>query len=419
MNVRRLIGFLLICAVLVTGYFTQTKWLPQATALWQSKFGSAKPTASTDAAPSGAKKAGGAGPITVIVAKAQQGRMAITRQTIGTIVPTASSILTPGTSGILAEVLVKDGAIVKQGQLIAQLDTRTIRATIAKDQATLTKDQATLQNTEITAKRAKDLLLKGLNSQQAGNDADTASKIAAATQRYDEAVLAADQVALTLTEIHAPFDGKLGPILLSPGAFIAPGTSVATITQLDPVFAEFALPDRDAALIHKAFADGNLTVNVTAQSTDQPQIIKGPIVFVDSTIDSGSGTFKMRAQIPNANLSLLASQAINVDVTAGTIDNLVLVPNQAVTPTATGNAVYVVKQDNTVEVRAVEIALRDDKFAGLSKGLATDEQVVIEGQINLINGATVKLAQANADSSKKQEMSKKKTATAATESAAQ
>jgi membrane fusion protein, multidrug efflux system len=396
MNLRRLIVLLLVIAVLTTAYFTQAKWLPQATALWQSKFGSTTTTAVTDASSSASKKRGAA-PITVLIAKAESGSLPITRQTIGTIVPVASSILTAASSGILADVLVKDGATVKKGDLIAQLDTRTIDATIVKDKAILLRDQATLQNSLITSKRAKELLAKGLNSQQAGNDADTASQVAAATENYDRAVLAADQVTLSLTEIRAPFDGKLGTILLSPGAFVAPGTSVATIMQLDPVYAEFALPDRDADLIHKSFADRKLTVDVAPQSTAQPQTVKGPIVFVDTSIDANSGTFKMRAEIPNADMKFLSGQAINVDVTAGAIENLILVPNQAVTPTASGNAVYIVKQDNTIEVRPVEIALRGDQMAGIAKGLSAGEQVVIEGQINLVNGSPVKIGSPAAD----------------------
>ncbi len=394
MNLRRLIVLLLVCAVLATAYFTQTKWLPQATALWQSKFGSAKTTIGADATGSGSKKRAGAGPTTVLVAKAETGSMPITRQTIGTIVPIATSVLTTSTSGILAEVLMKDGASVKKGDLIAHLDTRTIDATIVKDKAILLRDQATLQNSLITTRRAKELLAKGLNSQQAGNDADTASQVAAATENYDRAVLAADQVTLSLTEIRAPFDGKLGTILLSPGAFVAPGTSVATIMQLDPVYAEFALPDRDAELIHKSFADHTLSVDVAAQSKAKLQTVKGPIVFVDTSIDSNSGTFKMRAEIPNADMTFLSGQAINVDVTAGAIENLVLVPNQAVTPTASGNAVYIVKKDNTIEVRPVEIALRGDQMVGIAKGLSAGEQVVIEGQINLVNGSPVKIGSA-------------------------
>lgn len=380
---RRLIGILLICAVLVAGYYYKDKWLPRVATLWQ-----ATPNA---AAPSSTNPKKGAGPITVLVAKAQLGSMPITRQTIGTIVPSASSILTPASSGILAEIFAKDGATVKKGDLIAQLDTRTIRATIARDEATLVKDQATLQNSIITAKRTKELLLQGLSSKQIGNDADTASRVAAATENYDRAVLAADQVALSLTEIRAPFDGRLGTILLSLGAFVAPGTSVASITQLDPVYAEFSLPDRDVELISKSFADGTLSVGVSAQSTGGSQPSKGPIIFVDTSIDSNTGTFKMRAKISNADLRFLAGQAINVDVVAGTFDNLILVPNQAVTPAASGNAVYLVKDDNTIEVRPVVIVLRDENLAGLSSGLKPGEQVVIEGQISLTNGSPVKV----------------------------
>ena len=375
---RRLIGLVVVCAVLAVGYFYKDRWLPTSASTNPAKPASSSP-----------KK--GAGPITVIVAKAQSGSMPITRQTIGTIVPTASSILTSAASGILSDILVKDGATVKKGDLIAQLDDRTILATIARDQATLIKNQATLQNSIITAKRSKELLQQGLISKQIGNDADTASRVAAATENFDQAVLAADQVALSLTKIRAPFDGKLGSILLSPGAFVTPGASVASITQLDTVFAEFSLPDRDVELISKSFADGNLSVGVSSQSTMTSQPIKGPVVFVDSSIDSNSGTFKMRAKISNKDIRFLAGQAINVDIVAGALNNLVLVPNQAVIPTATGTAVYVVKDDSTIEVRPVSVALRGESLAGLSDGLKAGEQVVIEGQINLTNGSPVKV----------------------------
>ena len=104
---RRVFIYLIIIALAAAGYFLQDKWLPQVQALWQAKFGTAQTTATKDLA--AGKKKGGAGPISVIVAKAQSGSLPITRQTIGTIVPTASSILTSSTSGILADVLVKDG----------------------------------------------------------------------------------------------------------------------------------------------------------------------------------------------------------------------------------------------------------------------------------------------------------------------
>jgi membrane fusion protein, multidrug efflux system len=382
---RRLFVYLIVSALLVAGYIFEDNWLPLLSSTKTGETGQANKT------PTAAGKRG-AGPTAVLVAEAKSGKLPITRQTIGTIIPEASAALTSATTGILSQVLMKDGATVKKGDLVAQLDTRTIDATIGKDKAVLLRDQATLQNSMITAKRAKELLAKGLNSQQAGNDADTASQVAAATENYDRAVLAADEVARSLTEIRAPFDGKLGAIFLSPGAFVSPGASVATITKLDTVMAEFALPDRDAALIQSAAAAQKLSVEVRSQTFAGTPAIKGPVVFVDTTIDAGTGTFKMRARLENTTGQLLAGQSVNVDVAAGEIENLVLVPNQSVVPTATGNAVYVVKTDNTIAIRPVEIALRNDREAGLSKGLTAGEKVVREGQLNLANGAQVTVA---------------------------
>ncbi|MDE2446229.1 MAG: efflux RND transporter periplasmic adaptor subunit [Alphaproteobacteria bacterium] len=376
---RRIFIYFFVSVVLVAGYIFEDKWLPL--------FSGTKVTDANKSTASGGKR--NTGPISVLAAKAQTGQMPISRQTIGSIVPVEASVLTTSTSGILDKVLVTDGALVKKGDLIAQLDTRTIDGTIVKDQAILLRDQATLQNSLIAAKRAKELLAKGLNSQQAGNDADTASQVAAATVNYDRAVLSADQVALSLMQIRAPFDGRLGAILLSPGAYLSPGTSVASITQLDPVFVEFALPDRDADLIQRASRGQMLTVEIRSQTNSSAAPVRGPVVFVDSTIDAISGTFKMRAQLDNSQSQLKIGQSVNVDVSAGVLKNLVLVPNQSVVPTATGNAVYVVKADSTIEMRPVDLALRNDQQAGISKGLSEGEVVVQEGQINLANGAAV------------------------------
>lgn len=414
-TMRRFIFWFILFAVAAAGYFYRDKVLA-----YLPGHGAAT-TADSKPAPGGGKK--GAAPLAVAVAKAETGSLPITRQTIGTVVALATANLTGSVTGLLAEVHVDDGASVKKGDLIAQLDSRAIRATIAKDQATQAKDQATLDNANLTLKRTLDLVGKGVLSTQNGDDAATAAKVAVQAVNVDNAAVNADQVALALTEIRAPFDGRLGTILLSPGAWVGATSIITTITQIDPVYAEFVLPDADVQLMRKNFASGALSASVVPQMSKTAKSVSGPIVFLDNFIDPASGTMKMRAKLPNADQALLVGQSLSINVSAGTMDNLVLVPNVAVSPTATGNAVYVVKDDNTIEVRSVEIAMRGDKLAGISKGLQTGEQVVTEGQVNLSNGTSVKIGAATAavvDPTKKDNNSKtKKDSTATTaESAA-
>lgn len=389
--IRRLAIWILFLAVAGSAYYYRDMWLPKVMPYFATKTDIAKPA-------TGAGKRG-AGPITVLVAKAEEGTLLITRQTIGTIAPVASSALTTSVAGIVSEINVKDGADVKKGDLIAQLDARVIRATIIKDQATLAKDQVTLDNLKATMQRTVQLATKGVVAKQTGDDATAAMNVAAQAVIFDQAALDADQVNLSLTEIRAPFDGRIGTVALSPGAYVAAGTAIATVTQLNPVFAQFSLPEGDSRPVRDAFNAKTLTATVMLTSLDKKKrnAIQGPVVFVDNSIDPASGTLKMRAQLANDNTELLVGQSINVKVDLGQSAKMILVPNVAVTPTATGNAVYIVKADNTIEVRPIELGLRGENLAGLTKGLSLGEQVVTEGQINLVNGSPVIIGKPNVE----------------------
>ena len=392
--IRKLAIWILIFAAAGSAYYYRDIWRPKLAPYLSSIYPAAK-TDTTKTAPGTAKR--GAGPITVLVAKAEEGTLPITRQTIGTIAPVASSALTTSVAGIVSEIKVKDGADVRKGDLIAQLDARVIRATIIKDQATLAKDQVTLDNLKATMQRTVQLATKGVVAKQTGDDATAAMNVAAQAVIFDQAALDADQVNLSLTEIRAPFDGRIGTVALSPGAYVAAGTAIATVTQLNPVFAEFNLPEGDSSVVRDAFNAKTLTATVMLTSLNKKKgnTIQGPVVFVDNSIDPASGTLKMRAQLANEDSKLLVGQSINVNVQLGQSAKMILVPNVAVTPTADGNAVYIVKADKTIELRPIELGLRGEDLAGLIKGLSLGEQVVTEGQINLVNGSPVTIGKSN------------------------
>lgn len=394
--IRKLVIWILIFAVGGSAYYYRDMWLAKATPYLAYVYPAAK--TDTPKVPAGGAGKRGAGPVTVLVAKAQEGSLTITRQTIGIIAPVASSALTTSVAGIVSEIKVKDGADVNKGDLIAQLDSRVIRATIIKDQATMAKDQVTLDNLKATMQRTVQLATKGVVAKQTGDDATAAMNVAAQAVIFDQAALDADAVNLSLTEIRAPFDGRIGTVALSPGAYVAAGTAIATVTQLNPVFAEFSLPEGDSLAVRDAFNAKTLTATVMLTGLDAKKRnpIQGPVVFVGNSIDPASGTLKMRAQLANEDVALLVGQSINVRVDLGQTAKMILVPNVAVTPSATGNAVYVVKADNTIEVRPIELAMRGENSAGLTKGLSLGEQVVTEGQINLVNGSPVLVGKPNA-----------------------
>lgn len=338
-------------------------------------------------------KKGGNRPPMVTTTEAKTGSLPVTMKTIGTIVPVASTGLASPTSGIVAEVLVTDGVTVKKDDLLVKLDDRTINANIARDTANLTKDQAALDNANATLKRTSTLKSTGTGTQQQYDDAVAAAKQAEAAIAVDTATLTADKVALTQTEIRAPFDGKLGVVQVSRGAYVSAGANIVTVTQMKPVFAEFTLPETDLAMTRAALNTNRLTVDIAPTlSRDANETISGPVVFIDNAVDAASGTFKLRARLDNADGVLWPGQALDVTVAAGEKDNLVLVPTVSVQPLMDGFICYVVGKDRTVQVRKVQVALNDGKTTGISDGLKQGELVVTEGQSGLADGAKVALA---------------------------
>lgn len=368
----------IVCIALV-GYAGWKLFAPQTPA---SHTTSIQPSVKSADGKNGNQHGAAATPVTVAIAQA--GSMPILRQTIGTVVPVATTSVSSPAAGIVVSVAVKDGAEVKTGDLIVQLDDRAIQAAIGKDNAAIVKDQATLDNAKLSLQRILNLVHTGVDTSQAGDDAAAAVKVAQAQISVDQAQLAADNVALTNTRITAPFDGQLGVVQVSEGAFVGAGTAVATVTQMKPVYAEFSLAETDLELARKALSQKELTIDVTpsrGQTSTTPAT--GTISFIDNNVDLTTGSFKLRATLTNEDHSFWPGQSLNVQLKAGEQPNLILIPSVAVQPQENGSSAYVVKDDGTVEIRPVTVAIRVNDMAGISQGLKAGEKVVTEGQGNL------------------------------------
>lgn len=330
--------------------------------------------------------------IAVIATAAKAGSLPIRQETIGSVVPVASTALSSPAAGLVDELVVLDGATVKTGNLIARLDDRVIRAAIQRDEAQIAKDQAALNDAQATYDRTQRLVLSGTDAKQLGDDARAVLAEAEATLSVDQAILASDQVALANAEIRAPFDGQLGAFEVSVGAFVGAGTAIVSLIQMKPVLVELSLPETSLDMARKALADGTLTVSVAPMlaETGQPAGT-GPVVFIDNAIDPASATFMLRAKVSNDTGALWPGQSLAVQVDFGDMAGLVLVPGVAVEPQAEGSACYVVKKDGTIEVRQVTVAMRVGETAGLSGGLKAGEMVVTEGQQSLAKDVRVKV----------------------------
>ncbi|UVK36319.1 efflux RND transporter periplasmic adaptor subunit [Mesorhizobium sp. AR10] len=365
-------------------------------------------TDNTDKTAKASDKAGAGGggrSASIVSATASTADFPIRRYAIGFISSPAVVSINARVSSQIVSIAVRDGQMVKAGDLLFSLDDRALKAQLAKDQAALAKDQAMLASSTADLSRAKDLVAKQAGTQQTYDQAVAAQKAAAATVDADKATLDADMVQLGFATITAPISGRLGAVSVAVGDLVttsngnsSTATPMVTITQMDPLQVNFNLPESDLALLHKALAkplQGGVTLT---KDGDPTPIGKGTLDFVDSSVDTASGTIATRASVPNADLSLWPGQYVNVVIDAGIMPQMTSVPTVAVQPSQKGPFVYVIKPDNTVEMRPVQVALTEGENSAISQGLKSGERVVVEGQTRLKNGAAVHEGKATAAS---------------------
>ncbi|TCU19371.1 efflux RND transporter periplasmic adaptor subunit [Rhizobium sullae] len=283
--------------------------------------------------------------------------------------------------GLVTSIAAADGATIKRGDLIVKLDDRTAQAAVDKDNATIIRDTATLSEAETALKRAGDLLAQRVGTQEAYDQAKAARDTAAATVEADKATLAADQVLLEHTEIRAPFDGRLGDITVSPGAFVDAGSAIVTIAEYDPIYVKFHLQERDLHQLKQSLATGPVDVT-TAPDSANGSVRHGAISFYDNTVDVASGTILAKARFENASGALWPGQSVNLVVHFNNKAEQIVVPTVAVSPGADGFFSYVVK-DGKVKMTPVTVARENGGFTAVSAGLSEGDHVVIEGQAQL------------------------------------
>ena len=361
------------------------------------KPGAAKPGAAKQGADGAGAGASGGHSTSVVSATASTADFPIRRYAIGFVSSPAVVSVNARISSQIVSIAVKDGQMVKAGDLLFSLDDRALKAQLARDQATLAKDQALLVGAAADLQRAKDLAAKQAGTQQTYDQAVAAEKAAAATVDADKATIDADSVQLSYATITAPIAGRLGAVNVSLGDLVTIGngnssstTPLVTITEMDPLQVNFNLPESNLALLRNALASPQQGAVTLTKDGDPTPIGKGTLDFVDSSVDTASGTIATRASIPNPDLSLWPGQYVNVVLDAGIMPQMTSVPTVAVQPSQKGPFVYVIKPDNTVEMRPVQVAPTEGENSAISDGLKAGERVVVEGQTRLKDGAAIR-----------------------------
>lgn len=338
----------------------------------------------------GGKGKGEQGPTTVNVVAPQRQDVPVNLSANGTVSPISTVDLHPQTTSTIVKVHVKEGQFVKQGELMFSLDARTEAANVAKADAQVAKDRATLADLERQYKRAQELRAQNFLAQSAVDTLRSQVESARAVLEADIAAARASKVDQSYTQIRAPLSGRVGAINVYPGSLVQLSTSLATVTQLNPINVAFTVPESSLAALLDAQRAGKVPVQAFQNNSDKP--INGQLSFVDNTVDPVAGVIRVKAQFDNADTRLWPGQYVNTKLTVNTLKDALVVPQNAIISNTKGTFVYTVAPDQTAKMSNVK---RVHGFGALAvvTGLNGDEKIIVEGKQNLRPGGKIRIAE--------------------------
>lgn len=345
-----------------------------------------------------ADKKGKGGPaIPVIVATVSEQTLPLKIQAIGNVEVQTTVSIKSRLDGQIVKVGFADGQDVAKGQMLFEIDARPLQAQLEQARATLARDKAQLDRARQQEERYKDLLQKGFVSQDAYAQFRTNVDTAAATVNASESAVDNMRVHTEYAVIRSPIQGRAGKILIQQGNLVKANDtpSLVIINQLAPIYVSFAVPEQYLGLIRKYMAGGKLVVEALPPNPGEGVAgsttgARGTLAFVDNTVDTTTGTVRLRAVFDNKDKSLWPGQFVTASVTLNETQSAIVVPSQAVQTGPKGQYVYVVK-DGVALMREITVERADGPHTVVSKGLAGGEQVVASGQSRLVPGMKVNI----------------------------
>lgn len=329
-------------------------------------------------------------PVTAGIATAQD--VPIYLEGLGSVEALNTVSVKTRVDGQITQVFFNEGDEVQAGNKLFQIDPRPYQVALDQAAANLQKDTAQLQGAQRDLERYGKLVGSGFQSRQSyENQQATVAQLQAATQA-DGAAIAAAKLQLNYALIRAPITGRTGALQQNLGSTVqaSAGAPLVTLTQLKPIYVAFTVPADQLDRIRKGQAQHSLQVEALG-SDGKTVLATGTLSFIDNHVDTSTGTIALKASFANTEERLWPGQFVTARLTLGLRPNAVTVPAPTIMAGPDGSYVYVIRQDDTVQRRPVQVAVRQNGIAVIGEGLKAGEKVVVNGQYRLANNMRVRV----------------------------
>jgi multidrug efflux system membrane fusion protein len=309
---------------------------------------------------------------------------------VGTVEAYSTVAVRAQVTGELRSVNFRQGEDVQAGQVLFLLDHRPLEAALHQAEANLERDTAQAANAKVIAQRMDDLVERGVGTREQRDTARTTAAALDAVVGANRAAVENAKVQLQYATIRAPISGRTGALMVNAGNLVRANdqTPLVVINQIMPVYVSFGVPETLLPDLRRYMAQRSLQVEATPANDPAPAAL-GRITFIDNAVDQTTGTIRVKATFPNDSRRLWPGQFVNVTVRLSSDANAIVVPSVAVQAGPEGQYLYVVKSDQTVEMRPVTVARTAGRETVLKEGVKPGETIVTDGHLRLVPGSRI------------------------------